>query len=607
MASRGPHSARPVRSCRWLIVRSRRALGPSAEDRARAARARRQRSALVCRLRRATTCAADRASSTPRATTCRRAAIAHGYFAFPVRVTARLVWRAFPATGRAPFTVGDLSTGLRHRPRGRAFWLHAPMLVGPVLAALIVLATYALARELERARGRGARGGGLVGAVRRAALPHGRHHVARAVRVTLVRRHAHGAARSPLGCAAERSRARLADCDAARVGRGGRRCSRCCLLERNAAALGVVRRGARARRGAAARAISARRPAASLARRSSPTTRWPTARRAAFAMALAAESAVCSSTASTCERGFRMAMVCVKRSASPCGAWPCTASTSPTRRRSRCSVRWARGWRAMTVRVRVLFFGCLGFMLAYAPFYFDGSYPGGGARLFADLLPLEHVLLAIALVRLDWSVRGAAAVARRLRAARELRAPRAGRTRRRSPHVRSRRAAPRGCRPRPGVRRHRPRLQPRARPGSARREHAAWWSRVTSATRTIGGCGTSSVVRRAFATRTAPAPTRRTASSRRICPTRPAPLRFEAEAEWPPLAVDHGWVQPDFVPCASHGRGLRLHPSSPSTPVALEFELPLPADRATRSVRLGWISVPGPPTQLQLTLGEASR
>jgi len=34
----------------------------------------------------------------------------------------------------------------------------------------------------------------------------------------------------------------------------------------------------------------------------------------------------------------------------------------------------------------------LGVMLAYVPFYFDGSYPGGGARLFADVLPLEHVL-----------------------------------------------------------------------------------------------------------------------------------------------------------------------------------------------------------------------
>jgi hypothetical protein len=38
--------------------------------------------------------------------------------------------------------------------------------------------------------------------------------------------------------------------------------------------------------------------------------------------------------------------------------------------------------------------------LAYAPFYFDGNYPGGGARLFADVLPIEHVLLALAIARL---------------------------------------------------------------------------------------------------------------------------------------------------------------------------------------------------------------
>ncbi len=39
-------------------------------------------------------------------------------------------------------------------------------------------------------------------------------------------------------------------------------------------------------------------------------------------------------------------------------------------------------------------------MLAYATFYFDGNYPGGGARLFADVLPIEHALLALAIARL---------------------------------------------------------------------------------------------------------------------------------------------------------------------------------------------------------------
>jgi hypothetical protein len=34
---------------------------------------------------------------------------------------------------------------------------------------------------------------------------------------------------------------------------------------------------------------------------------------------------------------------------------------------------------------------------AYAPFYFDGNYPGGGGRMFAEALPIEHVLAAIGL------------------------------------------------------------------------------------------------------------------------------------------------------------------------------------------------------------------
>jgi hypothetical protein len=34
-------------------------------------------------------------------------------------------------------------------------------------------------------------------------------------------------------------------------------------------------------------------------------------------------------------------------------------------------------------------------VLVYAPFYFDGNYPGGGARFFADILPVEHALAAI--------------------------------------------------------------------------------------------------------------------------------------------------------------------------------------------------------------------
>jgi len=45
-------------------------------------------------------------------------------------------------------------------------------------------------------------------------------------------------------------------------------------------------------------------------------------------------------------------------------------------------------------------------VLLYAGFYFDGTYPGGGARMFADVLPLEHVLAALCAVTLGSQPRG---------------------------------------------------------------------------------------------------------------------------------------------------------------------------------------------------------
>jgi hypothetical protein len=39
----------------------------------------------------------------------------------------------------------------------------------------------------------------------------------------------------------------------------------------------------------------------------------------------------------------------------------------------------------------------LALIAAYAPFYFDGCYPGGGARMLADGLPFEQVLIALGL------------------------------------------------------------------------------------------------------------------------------------------------------------------------------------------------------------------
>jgi len=49
-------------------------------------------------------------------------------------------------------------------------------------------------------------------------------------------------------------------------------------------------------------------------------------------------------------------------------------------------------------RIVALAVGVVSMVLAYFPFYFDGSYAGGGARLFIDILPAEHALIAVAVV-----------------------------------------------------------------------------------------------------------------------------------------------------------------------------------------------------------------
>lgn len=52
-------------------------------------------------------------------------------------------------------------------------------------------------------------------------------------------------------------------------------------------------------------------------------------------------------------------------------------------------------FRAKGPSLRVLGAVLIAQLLVYVPFYFDGNYPGGGARFYADTLPVEHVLLAV--------------------------------------------------------------------------------------------------------------------------------------------------------------------------------------------------------------------
>ncbi|MDI3291888.1 hypothetical protein [Polyangium sp. 15x6] len=53
---------------------------------------------------------------------------------------------------------------------------------------------------------------------------------------------------------------------------------------------------------------------------------------------------------------------------------------------------------------------------AYVPFYFDGNYPGGGARFYADVLPLEHILAALAALHIAARANEIGRASRRIKA-----------------------------------------------------------------------------------------------------------------------------------------------------------------------------------------------
>ena len=70
------------------------------------------------------------------------------------------------------------------------------------------------------------------------------------------------------------------------------------------------------------------------------------------------------------------------------GGWPILLLVVPACVRfARRDARARSGWAVVGLQI-----------LAYAPFYFDGDYPGGGARFYADILPIEHALVAASLV-----------------------------------------------------------------------------------------------------------------------------------------------------------------------------------------------------------------
>ena len=528
-------------------------------------------------------------------------AMAHGYFAFPVASPLGSFGGRFLLPGASPTLAVIFPPGYA-AVLAAGFLVHAPMLVGPVLAALIVLVTYALARELS-GRTDVARVAAAI-SVLCAAL---RYHTADTM--------SHGLC-ALLLCTGTLTALRTRRWDALWSGlaMGWLIATRpvsgavgvvlaLCLLERSARrwayfGLGLV-------------------PGVALLlcyQRSATGSFFASTQLAYYALADGPPG---------CFRyGFGPGIGCLYehgeyvRARLVNGYGVREALGVSVRRLAVHSIDIANAaplallcpvgaWLARDRRaVRVIFYACLGLMLAYAPFYFDGSYPGGGTRLFADLLPLEHVLLALALVRLEWSVVGLplslAGFALHASFAHRSLAEREGGRPMFEAEVLEQAGVDRGLvfvdtdhgfnlGHDPGQR------DAHAGVVVARYERDAhdWWL--------WNELGRPPSFRYTYSAGATPAQ----GAVVPYVPSPSAPLRFEAEAEWPPLSVEGGWVQPDFVPCASNGRGLRLHPNALGVSVAVEFELPRPAAGTARAptLRVGWVSLPGPPTKLQLIAG----
>jgi hypothetical protein len=223
--------------------------------------------------------------------------------------------------------------------------------------------------------------------------------------------------------------------------------------------------------------------------------------------------------------------------------------------------------------------------LAYVPFYFDGNYPGGGARFLAEVIPLAQILVARAAwdLRLGWlasliSVLGFAAFSHHAHAelseregGRPMFEPavleqagvRSGLVLVDTDHGFNLGHTPGALDPRAGV------VVARARGDAHDRE---LYERL----------GAPPTYRYEFDLKARTPP--------RVVPFVPPPsTRYEAEAEWPAL-VNRGSAYPTHYPCASGGRGLRL---LRGTVVALPVAAPGP-------VELGWLAKTADPTLLKV-------
>jgi len=249
----------------------------------------------------------------------------------------------------------------------------------------------------------------------------------------------------------------------------------------------------------------------------------------------------------------------------------------------------AVGWRRR--EIKLLSLATLGIVVAYAPFYFNGSYPGGGARFFADVLPLEHALLAFGLVKLSgtrlalslallgFAVRGAhlhQALAERDGGAPMFSAELLDRER--VDHglvlVNTDHAFNLAFDPSQHDAHHE-RVFARKR-GDAR-DQLLWEA-----------LGQPPVYSHVFVPwNPDPGPTLTRSSFSPRTPT--SSLTFESEYEWPVWSIEAGSAYPRHVghACASNGRVLELVPAS-DRPVSVDLELVVPTPSRYR-LEVGWV------------------
>jgi hypothetical protein len=247
--------------------------------------------------------------------------------------------------------------------------------------------------------------------------------------------------------------------------------------------------------------------------------------------------------------------------------------------------------------VLLLAAGAMGIVLAYAPFYYPGSYPGAGARFFADALPLEHAILGLALVRLGAArfLPAAALLGFGLHAvhAHVALAERDGGRPMFEPSVLAKAGITTGLvfvgTDHAFSLGHDPGVRDARRGILVAREHGD--GHDAALYRFLGSPPSYRYVYSAETGRIALAP---------FVPVTPEPFRLEAEAEWPPLRVASGWAHPDFRSCLSRGRSLHLR-AEPTADTSVELVAPEPGDY---DLVVGWLADPG--TTLEVSTGSLS-